>query len=202
MKLLVPKQTYEENQLLALIARGDERAFEILYNQYRPKLFSAALLLTRNPDQAAELIQDVFLKIWMKRDQLHLIQSMEAYLFVAMRNEAYNWFSREAKRRKLVDADIGVRDVPVSIADDYILSREMAALLETGIRLLPEKQQQVFRMIRIEGMNKNEVASTLGIEVNTVRTHLGRAIKSLRAWIISQNIISFFVALSISGLCC
>lgn len=202
MKLLVPKQTYEENQLLALIARGDERAFEILYNQYRPKLFSAALLLTRNPDQAAELIQDVFLKIWMKRDQLHLIQSMEAYLFVSMRNEAYNWFSREAKRRKLVDADIGVRDVPVSIADDYILSREMAALLETGIRLLPEKQQQVFRMIRIEGMNKNEVASTLGIEVNTVRTHLGRAVKSLRAWIISQNIISVFVALSISGLCC
>lgn len=188
-----PDPTYDENALLLRIAEGDEKAFEEIYNQFQGKLFSAATVLTRSPDLAKELVQDIFMKLWLKRKELGAIQSLSGYLFIMLRNEAYNWFSREDRRRKLLEKNLVAPDLPVSITEDHILSKETAEILEKGIRQLPAQQQQIFRMIRLQGMSRNEVAESMGIEANTVKTHLARAVKNLRAWIISQNIIFWIV---------
>jgi RNA polymerase sigma-70 factor (family 1) len=192
---LADAPTYNEKELLLRIANGDEGAFEMVYNYHQGKLYSAAIVLTRSEELASELVQDVFLKLWLKRGELTHIQSFRNYLFIMLRNEAYDWFTRESRRRKMLKAGIDASQFPIELSEDFLVKSDMTDLLEKGILRLPPQQQAVFRMVRQQGISREEVARILKIDPNTVKTHLSRALKSLRAWYIAQNIFFWPVTL-------
>ncbi|QEC42148.1 RNA polymerase sigma factor [Pseudobacter ginsenosidimutans] len=186
---------YNEKELLLRITNGDEGAFEIVYNFHQGKLYSAAIVLTRSEELAGELVQDVFLKLWLKRGELTQIQSLSNYLFIMLRNEVYDWFTRESRRRKMLKAGIVASQFPIDLSEDFLVKSDTTDLLEKGILRLPPQQQAVFRMVRQQGISREEVAGILKIDPNTVKTHLSRALKSLRAWYMAQNIFFWPVTL-------
>ncbi|HVG13974.1 MAG TPA: sigma-70 family RNA polymerase sigma factor [Chitinophagaceae bacterium] len=175
MRLLI-KVLNNESELLLLIQNGDEAAFTIIFHHYRNWLYSIALKLSGSSLLAEEVVQDVFLKIWLKRGDLHHVKNFQAYLYVVVQNTMY----------KVLKKSAGVLTEPLEIVHehttntfDVVLDNDYKSLLQQGVERLPGQQKQVYQLIRERGFNRKEVASLLGIDPETVKFHLSKAVKNL-----------------------
>ncbi|MBL7737180.1 MAG: RNA polymerase sigma-70 factor [Chitinophagaceae bacterium] len=169
------------------ISKGDETAFTLIFRQYQGKLYSVALDITHSSEIAEEIIQDVFLKIWIRREELIKVESFSGYLFIVMRNQALDWLVKQARRQKIFNQISSEKAIIQPSAEEFLNQKEFNDLLQKGLDKLPRQQQEVFRLMRQEGLSRQETAQTLNIDANTVKTHMSRALKSLRAWYIAQG---------------
>ncbi|ODT03330.1 MAG: hypothetical protein ABS52_09845 [Gemmatimonadetes bacterium SCN 70-22] len=133
------------------------------------------------PDIAEELVQDVFFKLWSKRETLSEIDALRTYLFRAARNTALN----HLRRKKLENAweeQEAARGEPMttSATDDDASTGEVARAVNEAVARLPMRCREIFLMSRQGGLTYVEIATRLGISVKTVETQMGRALKSLR----------------------
>jgi len=192
---LAGENPYNEKELLLRISKGDEAAFTLIFRQYQGKLYSVALDITHSSETAEEIIQDVFLKIWLRKKELIEVESfsgylfivMRSYLFIVMRNLALDWLVKQARRQKIFDQISSEKATAQPSAEAFLNQKEFNDLLQKGMDQLPRQQQEVFRLMRQEGLSRQETAQTLNIDPNTVKTHMSRALKSLRAWYIAQG---------------
>lgn len=189
---------HNEKELLREIAEDDQAAFKVIFDYYQGKLFSAAIDLTHSFVVAEELVQDVFLKIWLKRKELPSINSFSSYLFTMLRNEAYDWLTKRARQRTLLKQMEPGSISSIDEKDDFLREQEFAALLQQALAQLPVQQREVFRLMRLEGFTREQTAITLGIDPNTVKTHMSRALKNIRAWCIAHKELYLLVFLLFS----
>jgi RNA polymerase sigma-70 factor (ECF subfamily) len=179
--------SYTEKDLLARMAEGDEAAFTFIFNQYQGKLYSVGVDITHSPEIAEEIVQDVFLKLWLKKEKLSLVESFSGYLFIIMRNEALDWLVKQARRRRLLSRIVPEKIATSPLTDEFMKEQEFVDLLQKALNQLPRQQQEVFRLIRQEGFSRDQAARALKIDPNTVKTHMSRAVKALRAWYLVQG---------------
>ena len=173
---------YNEKELLELISEGDESAFAKLFAHYRNWIYSITFKLTRSNVIAEEIVQDVFLKIWLKRTTLNAIQNFNAYLFIVTRNNTYNVLKGIAHNynfKLLSDNDQSLADNDTS---DLLMEKEYNSLLQDAIDLLPNQQKQVYHLIKDQRLKRVEVANQLRIQPETVKFHLTQAMKNIRAF--------------------
>lgn len=165
------------------IAAGDQTAFAILVSQHHKIVFSVAYRLTRSVPLSEEIVQDVFLKIWLKRESLVEILNFQAYLHTVSTNMIYSAL-RQQQRDVLSISDRELEDRPPAVNDteDVVQDREYAGLLERAIRRLPERQQQTYILIKQEGMKRDDAAAVMNISPETVKSNLEQAMKSIRAF--------------------
>ncbi|CAN5255425.1 RNA polymerase sigma-70 factor [soil metagenome] len=179
---MLPKNFLDEKKLIELLATGDETAFTRLFEKYRNKVYTIALRLTHSNIIAEEIVRDVFLKIWLKRNDLLQVRSFDAYLFVITRNKVYKVLKQMATNYQLV-----------AIADEYVfpsntdpsqqlLDKEYTEILQTAIARLPMQQQKVYHLLKARGLKREEVARQLSIGPETVKFHLAQAMKNIRAF--------------------
>ena len=173
---LLTKVLHNETELLLLIQNGDEAAFTILFHHYRNWLYSIALNLSGSSRLAEEVVQDVFLKIWLKRADLYQVKNFKAYVYVVAQNTMY----------KVLKGSAGVHTETLLIVhehttntSDAVLDSDYKNLLQQGLERLPNQQKQVYQLRRERGFNRKEVAGLLGIDPETVKFHLSKAVKSL-----------------------
>ncbi|HEX3933199.1 MAG TPA: sigma-70 family RNA polymerase sigma factor [Puia sp.] len=171
---------YNELELLAALTEGDEAAFAELFEHYKDRIYSIAFRLTHSTVLAEEIVQDIFLTIWLRRTQLKNIQSFKAYLFVITRNEACGALKRIARHSRIGSADTDL--VAHNETDHSILAKEYQSLLQTAVDRLPKQQRQVYRLIKEEQLRREEVAHLLHIQPDTVKYHLAEAMKNIRAF--------------------
>jgi RNA polymerase sigma-70 factor (family 1) len=186
LKALQLPPLHNEQDLLLQVSQGSEPAFTELFHHYRKRIYSVGCAVTHSEEMAEELVQDVFLKIWLKRNDLSAILNFESYLFVVTRNTAFDLIKRALQQRK---AATGLRmQVPeaTSDTDHFLLDRQYANILEEAVNRLPPQQKQVYQLIKVEGLKRNEVASRLQIQPNTVKEHLMKAMKSIRAHCVTR----------------
>ncbi|HRQ51004.1 MAG TPA: sigma-70 family RNA polymerase sigma factor, partial [Agriterribacter sp.] len=117
-----------EKELLLRVAEGDEVAFRALYNHYRKKIYTLGLLLSKSDIQAQELVQDVFLKIWEKREQLREIAYFNAWLRTIARNTAINYLRARAMEKLGLDRLL-MRESNSCFTENEAADREYALLL-------------------------------------------------------------------------
>ena len=187
-----------ESYYIRLISTGDEKAFEYVYNYYRDKIYTVALMLTRSTTVAEEIVEDVFLKVWLRRTSLDEIENFGAYLYTIARNECYRVLNQIAKNYKVIllaetDASFVHNDT-----HEYLLGREVTSILQKAIEKLPNQQKQVYRLIKEDNLKRNEVAQILQIKPETVKFHLAQAMKNIRAYCMSHlsSSIVFILLLS------
>lgn len=174
--------SYNEQELIQLIAQSDEIAFTKLFDHYRNKIYTVALKLTHSTAIAEEIVEDVFLKIWLRRSHLNEIENFSAYLYVIARNETYKILKQIAKNYKLVlltEKDVTLAD---NNTDEYLIRREMASLLQKAIDRLPSQQKQVYKLMKEADLKRGEVAELLQIQPETVKFHLAQAMKNIRTY--------------------
>jgi RNA polymerase sigma-70 factor (family 1) len=171
-----------EKTLLKQVSEGDENAFKQLFQNYRNTIYSIAFTFTKSVELSEEIVQDVFLKVWLRRATLNDIQNFRAYLFAVTRNHVYKVLKQIAQNYKttvhLVDDELFVTD---DIAD-LLLEKEYSSLLQRAVDRLPNQQQTVYKLIRDQGLKRQEVACQLNLKPETVKFHMAQAIKNIRSF--------------------
>lgn len=168
------------NHLLRQVAEGDDAAFREIFDHFRAPFYSAAFKMTHSPDTAGEIVQEVFVDLWEKREKVAAARIPEAYLLRMLHNTIYTHFRKLAVEQKLkrtlaVQGE-GIDENPV---EELLLSKENRAFLDAVISQLPPQQQLVYRLMKQEGLSRDEVAAKLNISPNTVKNHLAAAVEAI-----------------------
>ena len=173
--------TVSDSELVRRIREGDERALEIVFRSHFQGMAAFVERYVRSPDMAEELVQDIFLKIWTKRERLTEIESLKTYLYRAARNQALNHLRRlKLERRWQEEQALAGEPSTTFAADEDASGQELAAVVQAAIERLPPRCREVFLLSRDGGLTYAEIATTLEISVKTVETQMGRALKALR----------------------
>jgi len=162
----------------------DRTGFNQLMEHLRPKLYRFALAFTKRTDEAEDVVQEVGIKLWERRDELESLRSIEAYAMSAVRNRCLD-YARSPHHRMEEWTEIhetGHEQTP----HERLEQTDMAAFVRRLIDRLPEQQQMVIRLRDIEGYELNEIAGILGMNEGTVRTSLSRARQKIRDELLKQ----------------
>lgn len=186
-------QRYSEKLLLQHVARGDEQGFRQLFHLYKARIYTAALRITRSETAAEELLQDVFMIIWLRREKLTEIEDFPSYLFIIVRNEAYRAIRKIAKERTGALKDI--YEEPDELDTEALISlKEYQDHLRRIVEQLPPQQKQAYRLIREQGLSREEAAKAMQVSPQTVKAHLSKALKTIRAFM-SAHFESILIAI-------
>lgn len=169
----------DERELLAGIRAGDEHAFDAVFREHYASLVRCAQAMLHRRDIAEEIVQDVLLALWQRRDTLVVEDSLRAYLFRATRNRALNHLRHLSIERR-AEPELSMVEVPDAPAPAALVGEEIDAALRAAIRALPPRCREVFELSRVSGLRYAEIALTLGISVKTVEAQMGKALKVLR----------------------
>jgi RNA polymerase sigma-70 factor (family 1) len=169
-------------QLQIRVEQSNQKAFEDLYRLFFPRLYNFAMLYVHKKEAAEEIVNDVMVKIWEKRDAINTIENLETYLFVAVRNHCLNYLQKYSHYHVSVEPETGLAEV-VSINDPSkdLEWKEINVKLHLAIEQLPDQCRTVFKLIKEEGFKYKQVAEILNLSPRTVETQLFRAIKKLDA---------------------
>lgn len=173
---------YDEKALLADIAAGDERAFRKLFDLYKERFYSVALKMTHSDEVAKDIVQDIFMNIWSKRESLLNIDNPSAYFFTAVYRRIYHHYRETAQEKKFLIAALPT-DALVNTTEEMVIAHESNELINQAVAKLPRQQKLVFKLSRQEGLSREDVASQLHISPNTVKNHLAEAIKFIRTFL-------------------
>lgn len=175
----------EEKQLLKAVAGGDEQAFSTLFRHYHPFLAEHLLRLKHSPQMVEEILHDVFLKIWLTREALEKVGNFKSYLYIVSRNHALNTLRKLAKEYAAKSEYIQNQQLYGEPPDDEQKALK-TAIIEDAIDSLPERQKQVYLLHRDEGLTYAQIADLLGIGRETVKTHLEKAVRGIKQFIIHK----------------
>lgn len=181
---------YNEIELLKLVAEGNKNAFTEIYNNYRHKVYSIAYELTDATAVAEEIVQDVFLKVWVKRSSLHEVTHFRAYLFTITRNYVFTALKRIARKESIEVNAIQGTPYYTHDTEDRVLNNEYTRILQAAIDRLPEQQKQVYNLIKKEGLKREEAAAALHLSPETVKSHLAQAMRSIRTYCLTRLDVS------------
>lgn len=179
---------------------GDRSAFENLFREYYKRLYGFAISYVEQKETAEDIVQSVFLRIWIQREKWDPPGTVKHYLFAAIRNEALN----KSRHEKIItnaeeDVIISFREHHQIIGIGEQLDTEvLQKKIIDGIQKLPPRCKQIFLLNRNNGLTYTEIADYLDISINTVNTQMGRALKSLRDHL--SNFLTVLIAAGISGL--
>jgi RNA polymerase sigma-70 factor (family 1) len=174
----VPKP-YDEKKVLELLAQGSEYAFMQLFEYYRARIFGVALRFLKSRELAEEVVQEVFLKVWMRREGIGKVLDFEAYLFTMTRNLVFDRIKDMAKESS-AKKEFAHSIQHVNSTDQPLIEEQYNALLHEALSQLPPQQKQIFRLAKIEGLSHQAIAEQLDISRLTVKTHMAKACKTIR----------------------
>lgn len=159
---------------------GDEAAFAYLYRKYEAKLYTFAFKLTQDRDEAEEVVQEVFIKMWEKREMLNPHQNFDGYLFTIAKNLVYN----KAKQRAYHFAFqnyVTAYESNLSRETEHKLEfDELKILLDQIYATLPPVRREVFTMSRLQGLTNREIASELNTSTSNIENHLNKSLNFIR----------------------
>lgn len=178
--IVKPVPSDKENEaLFRRMSEGDEVSFTTLFHSYTPKLYNYLLQLTKNDHIARDLVQETFLKLWVNREFLHGVANPLSYLFRIAANLSINYLRQENNRRRIRES-LPVYDDNHEATEEVITARVVSGMIAKAVAGLPEKRREIYRMSREQGMSHEQIATSLGLSVQTVKNQLGTALKALQ----------------------
>lgn len=184
---------HDEKLLLDSLKEGDQQAFTDLYNYYSHPVYDIALTFLKSSSLSEEIVQDVFMKIWVKRSEMGMVKDFRAYIFVMARNLIFDRIKRQAHE---TSAKIYLDSQQFFVDDTEHLVRhhQCQQTLHEAINLLPPQQKQVYQLARVQGLSQDTIAEKMQISRLTVKTHMAKALKSIRTYIrIHLNCLSILM---------
>lgn len=169
----------ESNELLERLRQGDESAFDTIFRAWYSSLVRSAESIVRSRAVAEEVVQDVMLELWRRRESLARDSSPQAYLFQSTRNRALNHVRHERVERRGEPDAVGLEAVGAS-APAQLIEEEIEVALKSAVSELPARCREIFELSRTHELRYAEIATVLGISVKTVEAQMGKALRILR----------------------
>ena len=173
-------QHIDEKDLFLRIAEGDESAFRALYQLYGKLLLPFLVKLTGSQDMADELIQEVFLRVWLYRDKLPEIDYPRAWIFQIGSNQAHTWLKKNTIAAKAVRLHQDEQLSTENPVEASLTVNAIKGLVQEAITELSPQRKRIYLLHREHGMKPAAIASQLGISVSTVKNTLLIAAKAVR----------------------
>lgn len=167
-----------ETECLRKLAKGDHRSYEILFLNYHPKIHHFLCGFIKNEEEAFDMAQDIFYKVWVNRQSMSEVTSFKAYLFTMARYMIYNHYEHNLVKEKYTIAQLQLEEA-YSLDEDFF-AKELSLLIDLIIEQMPEQRQRIFKMSREEGLSGDEIATRLNISKRTVENQISNALNDLR----------------------
>lgn len=167
-------------EIRELLSKHPEKGFECLYNQLWAKLLSVAFNYVRDKATAQEIVQEVFVALWLKRERLASVDNIMAFAMRAIKNRIYDHFDRQAVQEKYILRVSKADDKTAESTQHQIDYEETFTIIDSEIDRLPDTTKKIFRLSRFDKFTNEEIASNLHVSVKAVEYHITQALKRLR----------------------
>ena len=164
-----------EIELIRAFKKGSTKAFEKLFQKYHKKLYAFLFHLLHSKEDAEEIVQETFIKIWEKREDFIEGYSFDSFLFTIAKNAFLNQNRKKINRKVFEDHLNFLEEISPSRTDDYVIFKETKKIINTVIEGLPPKRKEIFLLRKIEGLSRKEIAERLDISIVTVDNQLTKA---------------------------
>jgi len=172
-----------EQKWIKAVRRGEEEAFELIFATYYDDLTRFAFRYLKSVTEAENVVQDVFLWIWEKREDWHVDGALNTYLFRAVKYKAIDQLRHENVKRRFVKEQSYLdrkSDNPAMNIERNMDEEKFIRATQNAIEELPERTRIIYKMSRIEGLTYSEIADVLEISPKTVESQISRALNNLR----------------------
>lgn len=169
-----------DTELSGLLKSDDRSAFTEIYDRYNSLLYIYAFKKLKDKEEAQDVIQETFIKLWNNRSSFQLSTNLAGYLYTAVRNRSFDLFAHKKISTIYINSLQDFLNHNESTTDYLIREKELTLLIEKEINNLPPKMKEIFEMSRKEFMSHKEIADKLGLSEHTVTTQIKRALRILR----------------------
>jgi RNA polymerase sigma-19 factor, ECF subfamily len=171
---------FRDEQMAVLLSKRDEAAFEQVFKTYYKNLHAYAFTMLKDEDEAEEMVQQVFFKLWERSENLSFSGPIAAYLYRAVHNESLNFLKHQkVKVGHQLHVAYSMKN-KTEHGQGKMMRKELENKFREALNELPEQCRTVFQLSRFEDMKYKEIADKLDISVKTVENHMGKALKLLR----------------------
>ena len=169
-----------DKDLVHLLKKGDSDAYTVLYDRYKELMYVYACKIVKDFDIAEDLVQDVFISIWEKRETLAFDSSVSSYLYSAVRYRFFDLVDMQKVRTDYAKNLQLFLDKGEFSIDNYMAEKELTQAIEREIAYLPAKMREIFILSRKANLKNAEIAGHLGISEKTVKNQVSLALRELR----------------------
>lgn len=170
-----------DHELVLLLRAGQHAAFEAIYNRYWKRILHLAIQKTSDIIESENIVQDIFVSLWKRRETLNISSSLNNYLVVSVKYRVIKWLDKQRVQRLYEGEKFSGYDLLDNSTQQYLEFQELREHLEKVLATLPEKSVVIYRMNKDDGMSHREIAVTLGMTEKAINSHLVRTKKVLRA---------------------
>ncbi|GHE28683.1 RNA polymerase sigma factor [Sphingobacterium griseoflavum] len=181
-----------DSELVILINRGDQRAFDELFLRHKEALYIHAYRMVADHELCNDIIQEVFLAVWERRKQWQIQTTPLAYLYRAVRNKILDHISHEQVVTRYMAEMVDFDENGQNFTDDYILEKELLALIEEIKNDLPKRTREIFDLNKTEELSYRDIAQKLDISEHTAKKQVHNALRYLRTRLSSGIFFIFF----------
>ena len=174
--------------MIQRLRQGDLAAFDVLFHQYERRLYGFCLKWLRSPEEAEEIVQEVFLRVWATRTSLDETQLFNAYLIRIAKNLIFNQLKKNVHRHAYEHYQQRYRTVAHRTTEEDVDFALLSQSVRQATKQFSPRRQQIFHLSRTQGQTNQQIAQQLNISVSTVENHLNAALKLLRQHLIRQNL--------------
>lgn len=167
-----------EKELLLLLSKGNEEALKLIYQKYWQRLFISAYNVLKDKEGSEDIIQEIFIQLWQRRETLNITTSLGAYLFTATRYQVFHFIRKVPGRPELFEnlQERFSTDAP----DLPLYAKDLQQRVDVAVENLPEKCRDIYKLSREQHLSYKAIADHLQISTKTVENQLSIALKKLR----------------------
>ncbi|WP_216846776.1 RNA polymerase sigma factor [Mucilaginibacter sp. L196] len=168
-----------DHELAILLREGDNAAFTEIYDRYWEKMASYAIRLTKSEDEGADIVQEIFVSIWNRREVVEVKGTLVSYLIKSTRNLSLKYIEKNITKSHFLERlSESMKDV-LSDFNDQVSLKQLQGHIDETVDKLPSKMREIYLLSRNEQLSHREIAQKLGIAENTVKKQISNALKIL-----------------------
>lgn len=164
-----------------------EAAFSQLYSRYSERIYHNILRMVKDETTAEEILQDIFLQVWQKRNSIQIEKAFSGWLFTISRNRVQDFFRKIKRDEKLYTRLKSVAIEHYTHIEEAIFQKENAKLLKDVIDILPPQRRKVFELCKLDGLSYKEASEKMGVSLSTIMDHMAKARQTIREYIINNK---------------
>src|SRR5690554_3457323 len=174
------KRKDEEQFIFSRMVDGDKEAFRFFFEKYYSDLCNMVNLYVHDESLAEEIVQEIYIYFWEKKEKIHINSSVKSYLLSASKNKSLNSIRNKKNQQVIHKKILEVSETSYEMPANIIDAQQLRKIIDDAVNSLPERCGNIYRLVREKDLSYKEIAEKLGISVKTVENQMGIALKRLR----------------------
>jgi RNA polymerase sigma-70 factor (ECF subfamily) len=180
--------------LFELISKGNEKAFKVLFEEYKSKTYAVAYKMTKSSLAAEEITQEVFISLWVSKEHLSYVKDPVAYMYTIIYNNVKGYIRKENNKSRLQEISFKKSKLITNETEEIILANESQQLINEALSKLTPQKQLIYTLSRQQGRSNSEIGETLHLSPHTVKSHLVQTVKFIRKYFESATTAIAYIA--------